>query len=60
MGMGHKPFMDIQPSDAAICDRAVSCVLPGRSKKLHMQHFQLYTTSSVRYHVAILGFITLY
>ncbi|XP_044066379.1 uncharacterized protein LOC122882739 isoform X2 [Siniperca chuatsi] len=30
MGMGHKPFMDIQPSDAAICDRAVSCILPGR------------------------------
>ncbi|KAM6924895.1 pleckstrin homology domain-containing family G member 4B-like [Xenentodon cancila] len=30
MGMAHKPFMDIQPSDAAICDRAVSCVLPGR------------------------------
>ncbi|XP_022597521.1 uncharacterized protein LOC111219186, partial [Seriola dumerili] len=33
MGMGCKPFMDIQPSDAAICDRAVSCVLPGRSKE---------------------------
>lgn len=33
MGMGRKPFMDIQPSDAAICDRAVSCSLPGRSKK---------------------------
>ncbi|XP_074500896.1 pleckstrin homology domain-containing family G member 4B-like isoform X1 [Sebastes fasciatus] len=30
MGMGRKPFMDIQPSDAAICDRAVSCALPGR------------------------------
>ncbi|XP_068997714.1 puratrophin-1-like [Embiotoca jacksoni] len=24
MGMGRKPFMDIQPSDAAICDRAIS------------------------------------
>lgn len=35
MGMGRKPFMDIQPSDAAICDRAVNCVLPGRSKCLH-------------------------
>ncbi|XP_059189019.1 uncharacterized protein LOC131971529 [Centropristis striata] len=33
MGMGRKPFMDIQPSDAAICDRAVSCSLPGRSKE---------------------------
>ncbi|XP_040009988.1 uncharacterized protein si:dkey-65j6.2 [Xiphias gladius] len=31
MGMGRKPFMDIQPSDAAISDRAVSCVLPGRT-----------------------------
>uniref|UniRef100_A0A1A8UPE2 Pleckstrin homology domain containing, family G (With RhoGef domain) member 4 n=2 Tax=Nothobranchius furzeri TaxID=105023 RepID=A0A1A8UPE2_NOTFU len=30
MGMGYKPFMDIQPSDAAICDRAVGCVHPGR------------------------------
>ncbi|TDH10737.1 hypothetical protein EPR50_G00078570 [Perca flavescens] len=30
MGMGRKPFMDIQPSDAAICDRAVNCALPGR------------------------------
>ncbi|XP_045911602.1 uncharacterized protein LOC123974762 [Micropterus dolomieu] len=30
MGMGRKPFMDIQPSDAAICDRAISCSLPGR------------------------------
>lgn len=32
MGMCRKPFMDIQPSDAAICDRAVGGVLPGRSK----------------------------
>uniref|UniRef100_A0A3Q3AK47 Uncharacterized LOC108236835 n=1 Tax=Kryptolebias marmoratus TaxID=37003 RepID=A0A3Q3AK47_KRYMA len=30
MGMGRKPFMDIQPSDAAICDRAVGRVVPGR------------------------------
>lgn len=30
MGMGRKPFMDIQPSEAAICDRAVNCILPGR------------------------------
>ncbi|MEQ2254588.1 hypothetical protein ILYODFUR_005322 [Ilyodon furcidens] len=30
MGTGRSPFMDIQPSDAAICDRAVGCVLPGR------------------------------
>uniref|UniRef100_A0A4W5MQ66 Si:dkey-65j6.2 n=1 Tax=Hucho hucho TaxID=62062 RepID=A0A4W5MQ66_9TELE len=29
-GMGRKPFMDIQPSEAAICDRAVNCVLLGR------------------------------
>uniref|UniRef100_A0A3B4B6R2 Uncharacterized protein n=1 Tax=Periophthalmus magnuspinnatus TaxID=409849 RepID=A0A3B4B6R2_9GOBI len=32
MGIGHKPFLDIQPSDTAICDRAVNCSLPGRSK----------------------------
>ncbi|CAJ1085597.1 uncharacterized protein LOC117820972 [Xyrichtys novacula] len=30
MGTGCKPFMDIQPSEAAICDRAVSYVLPGK------------------------------
>lgn len=30
MGIGNKPFMDIQPSDAAISDRAVNCVLIGR------------------------------
>lgn len=35
MGMGRKPFMDIQPSDAAICDRAVNRVLPDRSKDVH-------------------------
>lgn len=32
MGIGNKPFMDIQPSDAAISDRAVNCVLIGRGK----------------------------
>lgn len=30
MGIGNKPFMDIQPSDAAISDRAVNYVLMGR------------------------------
>lgn len=30
MGIGNKPFMDIQPSEAAISDRAVNCVLIGR------------------------------
>lgn len=30
MGIGNKPFMDIQPSDAAISNRAVNCVLVGR------------------------------
>lgn len=34
MGMGRKPFMDIQHSGAAICDRAVTCIPPGRSKHL--------------------------
>lgn len=47
MGMGRKPFMDIQPSDAAICDRAVSCVLPGRSKELHAHKMHLYNRSLI-------------
>lgn len=33
MGIGNKPFMDIQPSDAAISDRAVNCVLIGRGTR---------------------------
>uniref|UniRef100_A0A671XPH5 Quattro n=1 Tax=Sparus aurata TaxID=8175 RepID=A0A671XPH5_SPAAU len=32
MGIGNKPFMDIQPSDAAISDRAVNYVLMGRGR----------------------------
>lgn len=32
MGIGNKPFMDIQPSEAAISNRAVNCVLIGRGK----------------------------
>lgn len=32
MGIGNKPFMDIQPSDAAISDRAVNYVLLGRGQ----------------------------
>lgn len=42
MGMGRKPFMDIQPSDAAICDRAVNRVLPGRSKDPHQNLCRFY------------------
>lgn len=53
MGMDRKPFMDIQPSDAAICDRAVSCVVTDRSKELHIQHFKLNSTSSIRYNITI-------
>ncbi|XP_056130265.1 quattro [Lampris incognitus] len=34
MGIGNKPFMDIQPSDAAIHDRAVNYVLMGREGKV--------------------------
>ncbi|XP_041814017.1 uncharacterized protein LOC121621588 isoform X2 [Chelmon rostratus] len=34
MGIGNKPFMDIQPSDAAISDRAVNYVLMGRENKI--------------------------
>uniref|UniRef100_A0A3Q2G928 Uncharacterized LOC107086651 n=1 Tax=Cyprinodon variegatus TaxID=28743 RepID=A0A3Q2G928_CYPVA len=30
MGAGRGAFMDIEPSDGAICDRAVGCVPPGR------------------------------
>ncbi|XP_016344730.1 quattro [Sinocyclocheilus anshuiensis] len=30
MGIGHKPFMDIQPSEMAINDRAVNCAPTGR------------------------------
>uniref|UniRef100_A0A8C4DZ83 Quattro n=1 Tax=Dicentrarchus labrax TaxID=13489 RepID=A0A8C4DZ83_DICLA len=44
MGIGNKPFMDIQPSDAAISDRAVNYVLMGRGKTgfflgIHCFHF---------------------
>ncbi|KAJ8400562.1 hypothetical protein AAFF_G00393310 [Aldrovandia affinis] len=34
MGIGNKPFMDIKPSDAAINDRAVNCVLVGGESKV--------------------------
>ncbi|XP_061689279.1 quattro [Syngnathoides biaculeatus] len=34
MGIGNKPFMDIQPSDAAISDRAVDCGLMARESKV--------------------------
>lgn len=34
MGIGNKPFMDIQPSDAAISDRAVNYILMGRGKQI--------------------------
>ncbi|XP_053492141.1 quattro isoform X4 [Ictalurus furcatus] len=33
MGIGCKPFMDIKPSEAAICDRAINCALTGRDCK---------------------------
>ncbi|XP_037107684.1 uncharacterized protein LOC119123025 isoform X1 [Syngnathus acus] len=34
MGIGNKPFMDIQPSEAAISDRAVDCGLMARENKM--------------------------
>ncbi|MFT7801170.1 pleckstrin homology domain-containing family G member 4B-like [Arapaima gigas] len=34
MGFGNKPFLDIQPSDAAISNRAINCVLAGRDKDI--------------------------
>ncbi|XP_030586304.1 quattro [Archocentrus centrarchus] len=33
LGIGNKPFMDIQPSEAAINDRAINCVLMGRENR---------------------------
>ncbi len=32
MGIGHKPFMDIQPSEMAINDRAINCCPTGRGE----------------------------
>ncbi|KAM9483195.1 quattro [Clarias gariepinus] len=32
MGIGCKPFMDIKPSEAAICDRAINCAITGRER----------------------------
>lgn len=34
MGIGNKPFMDIQPSEAAINDRAINYVLMGRGTQI--------------------------
>ncbi|CAN9512384.1 unnamed protein product [Ophioblennius macclurei] len=34
LGIGNKPFMDIQPSEAAISDRAINYVLLGRENKV--------------------------
>lgn len=34
LGIGNKPFMDIQPSEAAINDRAINYVLIGRENKV--------------------------
>lgn len=34
MGIGNKPFIDIQPSDAAINDRAINYVLIGRGEQI--------------------------
>ena len=41
MGIGNKRFMDIQPSDAAIKDRAINYVRMGRGKTLLLfSHFE--------------------
>ncbi|KAM4741771.1 quattro isoform 2-T2 [Anableps anableps] len=34
LGIGNKPFMDIQPSEAAINDRAINYVMIGRENKV--------------------------
>uniref|UniRef100_A0A8C8KAX9 Uncharacterized protein n=1 Tax=Oncorhynchus tshawytscha TaxID=74940 RepID=A0A8C8KAX9_ONCTS len=45
MGTGRNPFMDIQPNEAAICDRATNCVLLGRgNKSTAKSHTQELTT----------------
>ncbi|KAM9817567.1 puratrophin-1 [Neosynchiropus ocellatus] len=33
MGVGNKPFLDIKPSDAAISDRAVHCIMGSRGAR---------------------------
>uniref|UniRef100_H3CXY2 Pleckstrin homology domain containing, family G (with RhoGef domain) member 4 n=1 Tax=Tetraodon nigroviridis TaxID=99883 RepID=H3CXY2_TETNG len=33
MGVGNKPFLDIQPSEAAISDRAVHCIMKSRGAR---------------------------
>ncbi|XP_041849595.1 puratrophin-1 isoform X3 [Melanotaenia boesemani] len=33
MGVGNKPFLDIQPSDAAISNRAVHCIMKSRGAR---------------------------
>ncbi|CAL8259510.1 unnamed protein product [Gadus morhua 'NCC'] len=38
MGMGRRPFMDIHPSEAAICDRAVPGTLSGRIPVAYCSH----------------------
>lgn len=38
MGIGCKPFMDIKPSEAAICDRAINCAITGRGEEYHMPY----------------------
>lgn len=52
MGIGNKPFMDIQPSEAAISDRAVNCVLIGRGTvrlaSAWLAHFYLTVWKAVR------------
>ncbi|XP_067303977.1 pleckstrin homology domain-containing family G member 4B isoform X3 [Pseudorasbora parva] len=34
MGIGNKPFMDIKPSDSAICDRAVDYIMKGSESRM--------------------------
>nr|XP_014354220.1 PREDICTED: uncharacterized protein KIAA1755-like [Latimeria chalumnae] len=33
MGIGSKPFMDLQPSEAAISDRAINCIIVAKEVK---------------------------
>lgn len=49
LGIGNKPFMDIQPSEAAINDRAINYVLIGRENKV------LSSVGSCGSHAELLG-----
>lgn len=48
MGVGNKPFLDIQPSDAAISDRAVHYMMKSRGAALTLLSLE-FTNQLVSY-----------